>query len=402
MSPVANEFQPIRITLLGKYWDSQIYSGTLYLFNRDGGLTILNWDRFVQALPISEELRFVAEAVLLGNDRFYSEDIHRLIQDPEIRPVILDKIRRLRRTCEDQEFSPALFSSTATNPLPFPHNDSEVYYGQLYVGTTSGVFRLSREQSRSRAKTASRVTDAPALDIASKYSVMAIAAGEEGLLETQLVDETDKRTSRVADKRCISCEWSYASLVCSDDTHSLFVAAFARVPEDIVAGPTGRRKRYVRRFEGVITGAQLFGPSMDPEETMCWGAKDKLYSYRSGNIQIVRNRSNGRASFSAPQSRSLVVEANSAGFVTARAAPFGSVLEFDDRLVVLFSSGELHTLAGEPVNWRVFPQSRKYVSHLHVVYEDRIEILAFVHDYFLSENERFFGTEALDFDERVG
>ncbi|MCK6592220.1 MAG: hypothetical protein L6Q76_32095 [Polyangiaceae bacterium] len=108
------------------------------------------------------------------------------------------------------------------------------------------------------------------------------------------------------------------------------------------------------------------------------------------------------ASFSAPQNRSLSVEESPTNFVAAKAAPFGSVLEFDDRLIVLFSSGELHTIPGEPVNWRVFPQSRKYTSHLHVVYGDRIEILAFVHDYFLAEQERFYGTEVLDFDERTG
>lgn len=402
MLTVSPDLKPVRVTIPGKFWDSQLYSGLLYLFRRDGALTLLNWENLVYSMGVPEELRFVAEAVLLGNDRFYSEDTHRLIQDPEVRPVILDKIRRLRQLGLEREFAPAFFGSTETNPLPFPHNDSEVYYGQLYVGATSGVFRLAREHHRSRTKRAHRITDAPALDIATKFSVVAIAAGDDGLLEARIGEDEPSDTSQVATKRCLGCEWSYASIVCAGEAHSLFVAAFVRVREDVSDSVTGRRRRFVRRFQGVIPGAQLFAQATASEDSISWGARDRLFAYHDGNIQIVQNRSNGVASFSPPQRRSLIVEESPATFVAAKAAPFGSVLEFDDRLVVLFSSGELYVIPGEPVNWRVFPQSRKYTSHLHIVYADRIEILAFVHDYFLHEEERFFGTEVLDFDERVG
>ncbi len=47
--------------------------------------------------------------------------------------------------------------------------------------------------------------------------------------------------------------------------------------------------------------------------------------------------------------------------------------------------GENDFLAGEPTNWRVFPRSEDYVNQLHVVYEDHLDIFAFTHDYFVSD-----------------
>jgi hypothetical protein len=74
-------------------------------------------------------------------------------------------------------------------------------------------------------------------------------------------------------------------------------------------------------------------------------------------------------------------------------------LEFDDGLKVLLNSGDVLELPGEPVNWRIFPRSLNYLNHLHVIYEDRLEILAITSDYFVSPASRIFGTEPVSRDD---
>src|SRR5437867_4255965 len=56
-SPLIYFVPPVRLTLQGRYWDSQLYSGSLVLFGRDGSLFRANWERFVHGLPLSDDLQ---------------------------------------------------------------------------------------------------------------------------------------------------------------------------------------------------------------------------------------------------------------------------------------------------------------------------------------------------------
>jgi hypothetical protein len=77
--------------------------------------------------------------------------------------------------------------------------------------------------------------------------------------------------------------------------------------------------------------------------------------------------------------------------VSTGTAPFGTVLEMDDRMIVLRSDGEIEVFPGEPVHWRVFPRSEHYSNQLHIIYEDYVDIISFTHDYFVNQQEKIFG-----------
>lgn len=70
---------------------------------------------------------------------------------------------------------------------------------------------------------------------------------------------------------------------------------------------------------------------------------------------------------------------------------FGTVVEFDTKIVVVRSDGQIDTFEGEAVHWRVFPRSRDYHNQLHIIYDDRIEIIAFLHDCFVNQDKKLFG-----------
>src|ERR1035437_1098114 len=80
-------------------------------------------------------------------------------------------------------------------------------------------------------------------------------------------------------------------------------------------------------------------------------------------------------------------------FISADNAVFGFVLERRNGIQILESSSETTTLDGEPVNWRVFPRSRYYTNHLHVVREEYLSVLSFNGDFFVNQKSKVAGVE---------
>ena len=50
----------VRVTIQGDFWDSQIYRGALYLFERAGSILTLDWDRLVDDIAGDPALRLAA------------------------------------------------------------------------------------------------------------------------------------------------------------------------------------------------------------------------------------------------------------------------------------------------------------------------------------------------------
>jgi hypothetical protein len=131
MHPLVEPTPPVRLTIPGEYWDSQVYAGTLYLFGQSGELITLSWERLVAELPVPAELRVAANAALLGNHSLYEPGARQLVEDPEIRPIVMDKFRRLASDLAGWELADARQKKVQENVLPFPHNDSEMHYNRL-------------------------------------------------------------------------------------------------------------------------------------------------------------------------------------------------------------------------------------------------------------------------------
>lgn len=81
--------------------------------------------------------------------------------------------------------------------------------------------------------------------------------------------------------------------------------------------------------------------------------------------------------------------------VDAAVAEFGIVVETKKHLYVLLSTGEeIYTVNKEQediIRWRIFPRSTCYVNQLHVIYNNRIEIISFNDDYFVDQKNKQIG-----------
>jgi hypothetical protein len=202
-----------------------------------------------------------------------------------------------------------------------------------------------------------RYSDAPALDIAAKFSTIAQASGSDGLLEVAISGDkpNDPKSSvnQLSEIPCSSCEWAFESVIAVGAESSVYVASFDRVKSD--REPASSRRR-IRKFDRVIAGSEVFS-SPTASNGFTWGARDKIYRYVNNRVEIVRYSPSSRSEepiFKSLGEIEVAGQQSSSDVVSARVAPFGSVIEQDDGLLVIPSAGAPIWLPGEPVSWRVF------------------------------------------------
>lgn len=379
--------QPLRLTIPGEYWDSYIYKGRLYLFCVDGTILTLNWDRLIGSWSIAEDLRIALVCAFLRSDYLYLKSVQDLLRDPEIRRVMSNKfakIANMRLEVEQPARSSCLLGEQE-NPFPFPHSDLEIYGSQLYSGSVDGVFvgSCGGRTIRPVSTKPTKKWDGPALGISAGYGALGIASGSEGLFQLDL-DSYGGRADpqRLSDTTCFACNWVYYSLFASG-VGSGYLAEFTRE-----RGMDSVDEYKVRRFQGLSSAQQIFGST-----GQAWGARDRLCQAQQRSIKVVKYEPWAKEQDLYLQDLGDIhFEAWKGDIVAGRNASFGTIVELDQALVVIPSEGESVTLPGEPVNWRVFPRSIHYQNQLHVVHDDKLEILSFNQDYLVDQDRKLSGS----------
>lgn len=386
--------QPLKLVIPGRFWDSLLYSGRLYLFTTRGELVVVNWDQLVSGIRVMEPERLALRCAFQRSDYLYGGRWGLLFEDREIREAIERKFNSLA-TAELQISADHLRESTVSrqaNPFTFPHTDCTIYYGEMYAGGTDGLFSAAFDEEGDAVVThrATRLWDAPSLSIAAGWRSLAVAAGSEGLYEVGIDVEgaPSRREPRLIGKgECSACNWTFFSIFASSHLGGGWLADFKMFPDE-----HGRKTERV--LERVLTAEDLFG-----RRSYSWGAQEKICQAFGGLIRV--------CSYNpwAKDERRRVVDLGTLELaewkgevVSGGVAPFGTIVECDNAIVVIPSSGPpAFTIAGEPVNWRIFPRAKYYTNQLHVIFEDRLEIHSFNHDYFVKQPDKVSGTKYRSF-----
>ena len=132
---------PLKLIIPGRYWDSQIYRGRLYLFGMDGDILTLDWDRLIENLPVGDDLRLPVRSAFRRSDFLYGVAATGILDDPEFKDIMRRRFRILSEApieLSRREIETTTLGRQA-NRFPFPHSDSEIYHRHLYVSSRSGV-----------------------------------------------------------------------------------------------------------------------------------------------------------------------------------------------------------------------------------------------------------------------
>lgn len=383
--------QPLVLTIPGKFWDSYIYRGRLYLFCMDGRICTLNWDKLIFSFTIPQELLLPLEYAFCRNDYPYRSMARRIFDDSEMRSLLRTKFARLADhslLVSEKEFQDAKIGEQDNRCL-FPHSDCEIYNQVLYTSAPSGVVRAG-VSGRTKFPISTRTEkkwDAPVNDMSAAWGTLALAAGDEGLFELEAngyaywdpFEREFDEIRRITPQHCTTCHWAFHSIFGSTADGG-FLASFNK--ED-----SRNREAQRRVFDRVLTTEELWERS-----GYAWGVQDKFCLATDNAIHVLRYRPWEKN----PNERICTIgtsrRAEGEGQVcSASSTNFGSIVELDDALVIYPSAGNPIVLNGEPVNWRVFPRATYYKNLLHIVREDSLQVVSFAHDYLVDQESKIFG-----------
>lgn len=380
--------QPVKISIPGTYWDSFIYKGRLYLFCANGDIHSIAWDELMYDWPLLEESRIAFSCAFYRSDYLYSSEVQDLLRDPEIRPIMIKKFQTLAEhhfIAEEKTLIKYLKGSQST-PVLFPHADVEIYMDNLYVGSRDGLYQTScnKKTKYPISTKPKKKWDGPVLSMSASYGAIALAAGVEGLYEyeinsTDLFGNTDP--NRLAEETCRDCSWAYYSVFASSDS-SGYLAKFRKNTN--TDHPWERTTE--RLLERIESAQSIFG-----SEGYSWGVQDKLCQAQKSSIKVMKYEPWANDGEHIKELGVLELEEWKGEIISAMTANFGMIVELENAIVVYPSSGAPVTIPGEPVNWRVFPRSKRYENQLHIIYDDRLDILSFNHDYLVNQDTKISG-----------
>lgn len=381
----------VKLVIPGQWWDSLIYAGHLYLFDRNGDVRVINWQRMIERWPIADELGLPMLCSFARGDSLYGARWKPVVEDPEIQAVLVKRFDRLGRhklIASSQQIEENT-KHQASVGFSFPYGDIAAYGGRLWIASPEGLEASTFEERPPLAVDSDRVWDCPLLSLSPSYGTMALAAGDEGMFEFRIDSARDRDPHRTIDGNCTACEWLYYSVYASSHLEPAQLAAYRRYfsGRDTETG----RRQYEREYDRTVVEEELF-PAPGANSSYSWGSADKIYKSTDDGIAATRYMPGHPDPDKQFESLGIIARPKAAEvIVSARVAMFGVVVELPDSLLILRSDGRQRHLDGAPINWRVFPRSNWYLNQLHAVYEDRLEVWSFNHDFLLDQEAKETG-----------
>jgi hypothetical protein len=397
--------RPVKLRIDGSFWDSQIYASELFLFTDYGSLRKISWRSLINSLAdVHQNLQTALRVGFVDGDLFYNNKVRKILLDPAIQGPIKDQLDNLSQHILAAPLTGPVGGMEFNSPFDMSLVDTEIYYGTIIAVSDEGIFSCrtsSLAPGFSRIK-AHRHHDASFLQVRAShnYTAVAAAAGHDGLFEFAFSRKGGANQSLLGQKTlsprpCKACDWSFQSVMGWSETE----AFLARFKEEKY-----RDRENVRLFERVIDFDEFFEQASTGVTTSAgyaWGSREKIYKFNSDGIHVVELNGDGSKVRGGRTGADKDIDAHFKGVIPATfsqddvvatgTAPFGTVIELSDRLLVLRSDSLVDEFLGEPVHWRIFPRSEYYSNQLHIIYDDHVEIVSFVHDYFVDQSEKISG-----------
>lgn len=404
--------KPITICIQGSYWDSQIYSGELMLLQDDGTISRIDWRSAIDDLASQNTaIQTAVRLAFAESDWFYNDQTQRLLSDIEVTRVIEKQLTELaaKPNLQVTNQSWAKHWQMEDSPFDFMPVDTDVYRNRVFAAGDNGLFSVSRGSLRSK-NGIEKHHDARLFQVRASdgYKAVAAAGGDEGLFEFEIkMNQGDELgPGKLLSKRsCVACDWAFQSVV-GWGTDTAFFASFTEI-KDKSSSRVFRSPAEVFDFEDLFSSIQNGMPAgnlFTAEPNYSWGSREKLYRATNSGIEVTDYFGHGwikkpeqkmtdEALAKRPFTwRGMIpLQIDPEKIVATGTAPFGTVIEEQDKLTVVRSDGVVHEFAGEVVHWRVFPRSTHYSNQLHIIYDDHMEVVSFVHDYFVDQKDKLSG-----------
>jgi hypothetical protein len=400
--------QAVKLRIKGEIWDSQLADGRLVLFGRGGDIRVLDWDGLINGLKVDGSLKSELLWTCCRNDMLYRTRANLGNPGSDVWQLLRDKFDSLSALTIDVslENQDRHLLSRVDNRFPFPHRDSAINGSHLYVASQHGLHSADRASRGKRfLEMPVRLLDVGGFAVRPKHGSLAIAAGDEGLFEFDLEHERSgrrERLTKLSKHNCVDCGWTYWSIYGSSFKSPGYLtssnkefsrpargAQQSRIPDrsSDLAEPHYFESQRERRKPLFLTEDVIF-----KARGYSWGTQNSICQVEGDTVRIMKYSPRAHNQSQMLKDLGTVQIAGWKGdILSGRVALFGIIIECEEALVIKLSSGDVVTLPGEIVRFRTFPESRRYENQMHVVYEDRLEIFAFTHDYFIDQQTKKLG-----------
>ena len=397
--------QEKKIIIEGSFWDSYIYSNNLLLFGRDQTLRSYSWDKFVNS-HISDDLDNLAyRCAFYQSDFLYGIRERELFNDPEIKEIILNKFNRIRNIYVDEQ--DLLPFKTFKSPVELKHLtvDIGVLKNKLYYCDSEGLFFRNIRNNNKTSVVSTRANKCWDAYIqcmrVSNYGRIALSASSDGLFEFNTNDfdygmyinfgQPEENIFQLTNRHSSYCCWAFSSLLNGSYIGGSQLFGF-KYFSNTEAFDYEREVgvKFVQEYDT----SEVFGKNHPESIVIC--ENEKIYQLSPKRIEGVNYRQTNLGTNEEAFTHIFSREENfDDEIVDAAVAEFGVVVETKKHLYVLLSTGEeIYTVnkgQEEIVRWRIFPRSTCYVNQLHVIYDNRIEIISFNDDYFVDQKDKQIG-----------
>ena len=377
---------------MGDYIDSQIYRGRLYLWTIDGRLCTYDWNALVDSLCKSKKDSLAFTFTFKDGHYLYKHSLIEIFKDDDFKNLLLQKIaavsqrNHIVKVCQLAKFL-IQEQDVPGGEIPI---DTEIYDNKLYFINDHGLFSSSahRKTGNPVSSKPSKLWDCKLLSIkANRYPQMALSAGEDGLFEINMSEESKKSGKQVErninlinERHSSFANYNSLSIYSSSLVDSSYMAYF-------VWGNEG--DKYFREYRSDFDQSDIF----DGKRGFSWGAGDKLYLASQDGIDVVRFNNNKR-SLEENKTFSYInhyKKGINKSVIGGGAAYFGNIIEFMDGLWVVRTDNQITKINKPVTRWRIFPRSINYENQLHVILDDCLNVYSFNHDYFISQVEKTMG-----------
>lgn len=318
-----------RLSIQGDYFECQLYKNRLYLWTFNGSLQVYNYDGILSWWAIERE-RYQGNRI-----------VHRYEFEPSLYAISVDELKKFL-ICERDYL---------TSEFP---TGTEIIDDYLFETNCNGLFE-SRISSRS---VVNQIWDAALISIsAAQGRGLVLSAGSNGLYWCPIGNRNIQQLSHRQSIDASFC--SYGIYVHSSQTGAFFI------PKDL------------KNDANIIEENALFQDNVLEEfgSSLTWGWKDFFFRAKDSVLEMYKfsNRSNQLTLKS-----TTLFEPWKGCIVSAGSSEYGTMVELDNAAFIIEGVGVKNnctTINGAITRWRFYPRSLKYKTHLHIIFDDRIDIV---------------------------
>ena len=280
--------------------------------------------------------------------------------------------------------------------------DIGVYKDVLYYCNSNGVFwnAIGSKYVNYISNNTHKKWDAVVQNIqVGKNGRIAMSASSDGLFELNINEAYNFNSyfyrsfgcKRIEDNifqlsktHSSYCSWSFSSLLSGSFIDDAFLI-----------GSQYKLEKNRRKVTGIIKNESDIFQSSD-ETGLVFSNSDKIYRLSCNKIESVSYTqfnldSNNNPFIDLKEKKNSFID----DIIYAAVADFGLIVETSKQLLVFLSNENVIVVADndieEFINWRTFPRSKCYINQLHIIYNNRIEILSVNEDYFVKQKGKFYG-----------